>query len=257
MPFRSKVVMIAIEGIDGAGKTTAAKEIYNHLYDEFEGWEVSQLKFPSKQPPENANANWFLLDFIEVLGEKRKDIDESEYHHIIIIDRCFLSTAVYNGQDEVEDIVRQGYEIFRGILKPDLSIYYDCEVNTDVAARRILHRKTQDNPDEIDSIRDFDVLYAELLRLQDHYSDAFDVLLSLLEVDSPGGKTGYIYSTDDTSLIWRQAFVEVDKINSHLFANTHEEMNKILRQEVERLRLENDKLKAQVEGLIKLVYAGE
>jgi dTMP kinase len=122
---------ITLEGIDGCGKSTLAKDIsqelnLKHLYEPSNG-EIGQIirkKLFSKENLENL-ALLYIADRIE----NTKNIKENT-----IVERCFLSTMVYNS----DNIDMSGILDLHKKLKvriPDVIIY--LELDPKVSMQRI------------------------------------------------------------------------------------------------------------------------
>jgi len=128
-------VLIAIEGIDGAGKTTLARKLEKWL--ESRGYSVEVIKEPG-------NSVWGqkiresydrVLDAREELELFLKDREENVRRKIlpalkkgtiVIMDRYYYSTMAYQGARgiDVEEIRRRNEEI---APKPDAVLLLDCE----------------------------------------------------------------------------------------------------------------------------------
>lgn len=84
---------VFIDGIDGSGKSSAARRLFDLLEDTED--DVSFFKFPTK-PPETGYGkrnghNFYLQDFFETMSEHRGIED------VRIFDRSFVTTMAYQG----------------------------------------------------------------------------------------------------------------------------------------------------------------
>lgn len=160
--------LIAVEGIDGAGKTTLIKSITPHLHNIIKlntiqtpgGTEAgsairslvksSDIDISSNSMPYLFIADmWNTWDFII-----KPTIDEPIYH---ITDRWWMSTLVYQSIP---------VSIVTSIPTPDLILFLD--IHPHIAHERALARGTADNKDRFDN-KGVDYFY----RLRDRYKEVF------------------------------------------------------------------------------------
>ncbi|MDY3127493.1 MAG: dTMP kinase [Corynebacterium sp.] len=157
-------MIIAIEGIDGAGKNTIVRQIKNEL-----AVDVSVVGFPRYETSLHAQlaqealygrmgdltnsiygmATLFALDRH---GVKEQLVAASESTELFILDRYVASNAAYSaarlGDDSIMDWVFD-LEFGRlGLPKPELQIYLATPV--DIAAERARHRAGEDETRERD-----------------------------------------------------------------------------------------------------------
>jgi len=138
-------LLIAIEGIDGAGKTTNARELFSYL--ENLGYQVLLLKEPSdsiygrkirsseKRLPAEEELRLFLLD--REIDVKERIIPALEEGKIVIMDRYYYSNMAYQSARGIEaEKIRELNERFAP--KPDLVIILD--VSPETALERIKAR---------------------------------------------------------------------------------------------------------------------
>jgi len=142
-------MFIAVEGIDGSGKSTAIKEIERFLISEKRAFhltnEPSSLKIGTlirdllkiKEPDqEYYHKKMALLFAADRLDHLEKEINPNlQCGKIVVTDRYILSSIAYQSltlpQEWVESINRYA-------LLPDLLIY--IKVSVDTALKRILGR---------------------------------------------------------------------------------------------------------------------
>ena len=148
---------IAIEGIDGVGKTTIARElahrigfqcIEKHLHALLDGEDVSDIpNYMRVTEQVNASKDKLFRAWFYALG----NIYLREHYHNadIVTDRYFVSNYSWNGTAENEFIFEKMIEL---LGKPEITflIYADPEVR----AARIKQRDPQD-PDLVNSTVQF------------------------------------------------------------------------------------------------------
>ena len=123
---------IAIEGVDGAGKTTLINNLALALRDK--NFKIFTLKEPTKTAPlidslTSTNPRIRLFGQLwsrEILAENVKEVVRDSKLDFVIADRCFLSTLVYNLSDRLhddpinEDLDEAAYQFIKGIVPNDL-----------------------------------------------------------------------------------------------------------------------------------------
>ena len=141
--------IIALEGIDGSGKGTQYKLLFDRLVSE--GYKVGKLDFPvydsligteigkllsgdyevtAKTLDPKSMALWYAADRLAVF----KDFDFSKYD-ILLLNRSSLSNAVYQGvrcpenerKSFIEWVNRLEFDVL-GIPRPDLYLIFDITV---------------------------------------------------------------------------------------------------------------------------------
>ncbi len=135
----NKGILIAIEGIDGAGKTTQVHRLFDH-YTRL-GYKIIRLKEPTdgqygqmikklsekgrnKSPKEEMNL--FLKDRIE---DCKNNIQPAlDRKDLVIIDRYYFSSIAYQGALGLDPayILEENEKI---AIRPDLVVILDCAVN--------------------------------------------------------------------------------------------------------------------------------
>ncbi len=153
-------MLITIEGIDGAGKTTIAIKLYEYLKKE--KGEVYLFREPGSTEVGEKIREILLMydvgDITELLlfESARAELTERlllpllKKGKIVILDRFCDSTTAYQGYGrgiDIEMIERINMFASRGI-KPDLTILLD--ISPDVALERL---KAKDRFEEIDFLR--------------------------------------------------------------------------------------------------------
>ena len=154
----NKGVLIAIEGIDGAGKTTQAKLLVEKLRNE--GYPVISLHEPTdgvwgqkirelaKRNRHSVSAedelNLFFQDRIEDVEKNIKPALENK--QVVVMDRYYFSSIAYQGVRglDLDKIEQKNVEI---APVPDLLIILD--VQPSVSLQRI-HSSREDGPNEFE-----------------------------------------------------------------------------------------------------------
>jgi len=144
-------MLIAIEGIDGSGKTTIAKYLRNVLKEM--GYKVVLFKEPTdsvygKKIKQFLNNRLDAEEELELFILDRKyDVEKNilpalEKNYIVIMDRYYYSTIAYQGARgiDVDKIKAMNEKI---APKPDLVLILD--VNPEVGIKRIRNRGDKPN----------------------------------------------------------------------------------------------------------------
>ncbi len=143
--------LIAIEGLDGAGKTTQVQLLVSRLaphevvafprYDTFFGRQIRLLLdgvggLSAETVDPRSMALWYALDRAQWARDRKPAPDG-----VVLLNRYTLSNAVYqsarSGADLFDWILRLEYEEL-GLPQPDLTVVLD--VPPDVSRRRVTHR---------------------------------------------------------------------------------------------------------------------
>ncbi len=140
--------LIAVEGIDGAGKTTIAGYIKSVLEDF--GFRVDVLKEPGDSKygraiksaktrfPPDKELELFILD--RIVDVRENILPRINACTTVVMDRYYYSNVAYQGALGIdpEEILRKNEEI---APKPDLTVLLD--VSPETALRRISTRKVR------------------------------------------------------------------------------------------------------------------
>ena len=137
-------IFIAIEGIDGSGKSTQAKRLASRLVAH--GIRCYETREPTDSPigslirqmltgrivaDNRVIASLFIADRIDHLLNKTDGILDTIHKGVsVITDRYYFSSYAYNGVDIDMDWVIRGNAISAGILRPTLTVFLDIPVNT-------------------------------------------------------------------------------------------------------------------------------
>jgi len=147
-------VFIALEGIDGTGKTTQAKLLKTKL--EVLGFQVALFKEPTESTPEGQKLRasyvsgrvsleqeleWFIKD--RAWNVKERILPALKAGAIVLLDRYFFSTACYQGarkNNDWQSILKINRQQFP---EPDLTVIFDLEPK--IALSRILSEREKSN----------------------------------------------------------------------------------------------------------------
>ena len=157
-------MLITFEGIDGSGKTTQSKKLYEFLREK--GLDVSLYREPGGTPlgeelrdiliNKELNERTELLLFegarTQLVLEKLKP--DMERGMVVILDRFTDSTLAYQGYGRGLDLelVRKLNEFASFGIKPDITFLLDIEPET--AVGRIREKSRFDNVDFLKRVRE-------------------------------------------------------------------------------------------------------
>jgi len=170
---------IAIEGIDGSGKSTQAKNIAKRL--EAEGHKVYLTFEPTdmrigkmirtilggkEKADEKVIAALFAADRLDhILHETNGILKKLADGYTVITDRYYFSSYAYHGAHMDMDWVIQSNKMAANILKPAINIFVD--VSPEVAMKRInANRETIEIYETLDNLK----------AVQSQYNAAFNTL---------------------------------------------------------------------------------
>ncbi len=164
-----KGLLVAIEGIDGSGKTTLAKNLVNRLQGK--GYKVHYTFEPThsiigkllRELPDNYRSPLietllYAADRVHhYLSEIKTKIDEG---YIVIVDRYIHSSIAYQGA--LGAPLQWIIEVNRHVPKPDLAFYIDVPV--EVAIQRLeASRKKKTFYEKKELLRKVRRIYLELV----------------------------------------------------------------------------------------------
>jgi dTMP kinase len=151
-------LLITIEGLDGAGKTTVCQELVSRLDDQNYRYVVSRepggtlfaeaCRALAKDPamPMTEGATLFLMLAARADHEARVIYPALMANKIVLLDRYTDSTMAYQGELYEHAYLRDMCEIAQGGRDPDLTLYLD--ISPEEAARR---RRARDPGDRMDA----------------------------------------------------------------------------------------------------------
>lgn len=165
----SEGLFVVIEGIDGAGKTTVAKELTRRL---------NELGIKSVYTYEPFYK--FSVDFITTYWEDLDPILQTlimaldRYYHIkkevipylnsgyvVISDRYYYSSIAYQGAQGID--INWILSVNRYVLKPKLAIYLDVEPDVGLMRKRRSETRIKELESNLELIRRAREIYLELV----------------------------------------------------------------------------------------------
>lgn len=137
-------LFIALEGIDGSGKSTQINLLKNNL--EIAGHRVYTTFEPTDSPigrlirdifnhrmeaDQRTIAGLFVADRLEhILNKENGMLKKLEEGFTVITDRYYFSSYAYHGVHMPVEWVIQSNALAAGILRPDLNIFIDIDPDT-------------------------------------------------------------------------------------------------------------------------------
>lgn len=177
-------IFIAIEGIDGSGKSTQAKNIAKRLeaeghkvYLTFEptdmriGKMIRSILGGKEKADEKVIAALFAADRLDhILHETQGILKKLAEGYIVITDRYYFSSYAYHGAHLDMDWVIASNQMAAKILKPTVNIFVD--VSPEVAMQRInANRETVEIYETLDNLKAVQSQYVrafEKLQQEEH-----------------------------------------------------------------------------------------
>lgn len=159
-------IFIAIEGIDGSGKSTQAKNIAKRLeaeghkvYLTFEptdmriGKMIRSILGGKENADEKVIAALFAADRLDhLLHETQGILKKLAEGYIVITDRYYFSSYAYHGAHLDMDWVIASNRMAANILKPTVNIFVD--ISPEVAMKRInANRETTEIYETLDNLK--------------------------------------------------------------------------------------------------------
>ncbi len=179
-----KNLFIAIEGIDGSGKSTQAKNIAKRLeaeghkvYLTFEptdmriGKMIRSILGGKEKADEKVIAALFVADRLDhLLHETNGIIKKLEEGYTVITDRYYFSSYAYHGAHVDMDWVIASNSMAAQTLKPDVNIFVD--VSPEIAMKRInANRESIEIYETLDNLKAVQAQYLrafEKLKHEEH-----------------------------------------------------------------------------------------
>jgi dTMP kinase len=172
-------LFIALEGIDGSGKSSQAKLLAEKLtiaghkvYTTFEptdgsiGSILRSILKGSIKADERIIAGLFVADRLDhLLNEATGLVKKLEEGYTVITDRYYFSSYAYHGTHMDMDWVIKANEMSANILKPDINIFIDVPPQTSMQ-RLVANRSTIDLYETLEN----------LSNVRGKYFEAFDKL---------------------------------------------------------------------------------
>jgi dTMP kinase len=170
----SKNIFIALEGIDGSGKSTQVKQLAEQLttlghkvHATFEptngmvGTVLRNILKGAIKADERTIAGLFLADRLDhLLNEDNGLVKKMQGGYTVITDRYYFSSYAYHGTHMDMDWVIASNKMCADILRPDLNIFID--VPPEVSMQRIsANRQSADLYETLDNLKNVRAKYLE------------------------------------------------------------------------------------------------
>jgi dTMP kinase len=197
-------IFIALEGIDGSGKSTQVKLLTDKLkkaghkvYYTFEPTDspigsVIRNIFKSRIEADNrVIAGLFVADRLDHLLNKTDGIlKKLAEGYTVITDRYYFSSYAYQGAHMSLDWVIEANSLSADLLRPDINIYID--ISPEISMKRISNgRSSMEIYENIENLR----------KVKDTYTLAFDKLKSVENIFiTDGNRTPEAIAAD----IWNE-----------------------------------------------------
>jgi dTMP kinase len=184
-----KGILIAIEGIDGAGKTTQTLMLRDHFArlgykvstfkeptEGFYGQQIKNLAINGRTKSPEEELELFIKDRIEDCNVNI--LPALKRNELVLIDRYYFSSVAYQGALglDQEYILRRNEEI---AIKPDLVIILDCAVR--IGLSRIQNFRQEEHnhfekEDYLEKVREiFQKMKSSYIQVVNSCSDADEV----------------------------------------------------------------------------------
>ena len=181
-----KNLFIALEGIDGSGKSTQVKFLADKLtneghkvYSTFEptngsiGSIIRSIFSQKEEADHRVIAGLFVADRLEHLLDKKNGVlKKLEEGYTVITDRYYFSSYAYHGTHMSMDWVIEANSLSAELLRPDLNIYID--ITPEVSMNRLLKGR--------ESMELYETK-ENLKNVRDKYFEAFEKLKSQEKIE--------------------------------------------------------------------------
>lgn len=183
-----KNLFIALEGIDGSGKSTQTKLLTQQLtaqghkvYSTFEptnnqiGKLIREILRGNAKADHRVIAGLFVADRLDhVLNEEYGIVKKLEEGYTVIMDRYLFSSYAYQGAHMNIDWVIQANAMSAEILRPDVNIFID--VSPEVSMHRVhTNRESVELFETLDSLKLVRSKYMEAFEKQKDVENIFSV----------------------------------------------------------------------------------
>lgn len=170
-------LFIALEGIDGSGKSTQAKrlaekltEMGNKVYTTFEptdgaiGTMIRSIMKGQMKADHRTIAGLFVADRLDhLLNETNGIVKKLEEGFTVITDRYYFSSYAYHGTHMDMDWVIKANAMSAEILKPDVTIFIDVAPETSM--KRLKNRNIIELYETLDNLKNVRQKYFEAFEL--------------------------------------------------------------------------------------------
>jgi dTMP kinase len=183
-----KNLFIALEGIDGSGKSTQTKLLTEQLtaqgykvYSTFEptnnqiGKLIREILRGNAKADHRVIAGLFVADRLDhVLNEEYGIVKKLEEGYTVIMDRYLFSSYAYQGAHMNIDWVIQANAMSAQILRPDVNIFID--VSPEVSMHRVhTNRESVELFETLDSLKLVRSKFMEAFEKQKDVENIFSV----------------------------------------------------------------------------------
>jgi dTMP kinase len=201
---KRKNLFIALEGIDGSGKSTQTKLLTEKLtaqghkvYSTFEptdnqiGKIIRNILRGNQKADYRVIAGLYMTDRLDhLLNEENGIVKKLDEGYTVICDRYCFSSYAYQGVHMDMDWVIQANSLSAQILRPDINIFID--VSPEVSMQRL-----QANRDNIELFETLD----NLKKVRAKYGEAFEKLRSVENIFTVDGNRSFELVAND---IWQK-----------------------------------------------------
>jgi dTMP kinase len=171
-----KPLFIALEGIDGSGKSTQTKllaqkleEAGHKVYATFEptdgqiGTILRKILKGTQKADERVIAGLFVADRLDhLLNEENGIVKKLQEGYTVITDRYYFSSYAYHGTHMDMNWVIEANAMSAKVLRPDINIFIDIE--PEAAMQRMENRGVAEHYENVDNLRN----------VRDKYLEAFE-----------------------------------------------------------------------------------
>lgn len=144
--MKKKTFFIAFEGIDGSGKSTQIKKLYNKLIrkkisvhltyeptDGYIGKIIREIFLNQKQADEHTITALFLADRLEhILNPNNGILKYLNSKISVLCDRYYFSSYAYHSIHVEKDWVLNCNSKCKKFLQPDLTVFFDISVEESI-----------------------------------------------------------------------------------------------------------------------------
>jgi dTMP kinase len=183
-------LFIALEGIDGSGKSTQTRllteQLFNQghkVYSTFEptnntiGKLIRDILKGNAKADHRVIAGLFVADRLDhLLNEEYGIVKKLEEGYTVICDRYCFSSYAYQGAHMNMDWVIQANAMSAGILRPDVNIFID--VSPEISMHRL--HSNRDNIELFETLENLQLVRAK-------YMEAFEKLKSVENIFTVDG----------------------------------------------------------------------
>jgi len=203
---------IAVEGIDGSGKTNMCAYLRRHYNRTGAYTNAKVMHFPSpvmqrymegKDLTNEEEKLCYLADFAEQTPLINRYLDLGIN---VIADRWYYSTAAYQFEKADEKTVKQMKKFLGGILRPDLVIIMDISPKTALANIKKREGKVAKT------------LFLKLYVIRNNYISLFEDCFLGYRGKTVFGDTAFLVDAERGNVSWKALHIDtVKRINEILF----------------------------------------